>query len=98
MGGLGTVAVAQHDAGDQAFQDSQRPMAQLGIGLERRWQHFAIDAELRSVGIGPPDQTKDVVMGTVGGAPNTTTMPPPTMTSSDKLHGGIFQIGASYYF
>ena len=102
MGGLGGIQAAPHGSDDQTFKDSERPMGQLGIGLERRWTNFALHAELAGISVGPPKANTQPVYGTGTGAPSTTTQPPaPTgtmMTTSDQLSGGQLTIGASYYF
>jgi len=103
MGGLGGIQAAPHGSDDQTFKDSERPMGQLGIGLERRWTRFALHAELAAISVGPPKNNDQVVYGTgMGGiAPGTTTQPPtPTGTamSTDNYSGGQLTIGASYYF
>jgi hypothetical protein len=101
MGGVGGISVVEHGAGDQAVQDSQRPLGELGVGVERRFRHFALQAELRGVGVGvakasppPPEAMPTPVSG--GGA-NPASSPMST-TMSDKLSGGQLTIGASYYF
>ena len=82
---------------------------QFGVGLEKRWTHFAINIELRAVGVAPNDQEMATDGGgavVMPGAPNssTTTMeppPPPKQPSSPTLDGwkgGQTTIGASYYF
>jgi hypothetical protein len=92
MGGIGAVSIAQHGATDQAFQDVQRPMAALGLGLERRWQQFALHVELRGLGVGPHDNAGQpkpqapVMPGVLG------------PTSDPHLSGGMLTLGASYYF
>ena len=101
MGGIGALEVAQHDATDQQFQDTQRPVGALGIGIERRFRHFALQAELRGMGIG---QTKAQAQPEPAATSMSTApsggMPPvqnPT-ASADQLSGGQLTIGASYYF
>jgi hypothetical protein len=93
MGGLGAVAIAQHGATDQTFQDAERPMAALGIGLEHRWQQFALHAELRGVGVGPHDDG-----GQPKAQPLTMTTDFVAPTTADHLSGGTLTLGASYYF
>jgi hypothetical protein len=113
MGGLGGFQVAPHGSTDQQFQDSERPLGELGIGIERRWHQFALRAELRAVHVGAP-KNEPAAMPTAGtfsggGAPPSTsgTSPmqppppqptPPTSAPSDQLSGGMLTIGASYYF
>lgn len=107
MGGLGGITVAAHDATDQARKDASRGQVQLGIGVERRFERFALQAELRAIGVAR-DASKDgadAMAGTVNAAtgpapsPMTTTPPPPTSTSTlGGQSGGQLTIGASYYF
>jgi hypothetical protein len=99
MMGLGGMSIASHDATDQQRHDAQRPIGLAGIGLERRWTHFALSAELRYVGVGKNEQverTSPPLMMEPGGKP----LPPDTTISPSQEHwsGGTFSIGASYYF
>lgn len=94
-GSIGSISVTQTGATDQEKQDAQRPLGALAIGVEHRWQQFALHAELRAFGVGEPknqDQTMPVVTNAQ--------QQPPAMTSpsSDQQSGGMFTIGASYYF
>jgi hypothetical protein len=52
MAGVGGASVTLHDATDPERSDATRPMAMLGIGVERRFRHFALQAEARAIGIG----------------------------------------------
>jgi hypothetical protein len=92
-GGLGGISVTPSGATDQQKQDAQRPMGALAVGIEHRWNQFALQAELRGFGVGQPknqDQTMPVVANQ---------KQPPAMTSpTDQQSGGMFTIGASYYF
>ena len=100
MGALGEVSIASKGASDAERKDAQRPMGELGIGLERRFNHFALQAELRAAGTGQTRAERGVMTTTVG--PNGANMAPPPLgtpsSSNDKLSGGTFTIGASYYF
>ena len=100
-GGLGSISVTQTGATDQQKQDAQRPMGSLAIGVEHRWHQFALHAELRGFGAGPTKNHDQVNAGPVMTPPGSTTQPPPpTMTAptTDQQSGGMFTIGASYYF
>jgi opacity protein-like surface antigen len=92
--GVGALAVASHEATDQERKDATRPMFQLGVGLEYRWVHFALSAELRAIGVGPKDpnamQQPQPVMSKSTGTP--------TAAPDDSQSGGQFTIGANYYF
>jgi hypothetical protein len=93
MAGFGGAAVTRHDATDQERNDATQPLGMLGIGLERRFHHFALQAEARAVGLGK--STKDT-MSTEPAAMSTIT-PTPT-TDPLQRSGGLITIGASYYF
>jgi hypothetical protein len=96
MGGLGSIEIAQHGATDQEVSDQARPVGALGVGIERRFHQFALQAELRALGIGELQKSS----ATMAAPSGTTVMnPPPSTTSStDQLQGGALTIGASYYF
>lgn len=100
MAGIGSLSITQQGATDQERQDARKPMGQLGIGIERRFRHFAINAELRSIGIGPDQNQPQTLMG--GVASMTTNQPPPPQPqpapSSQGQSGGTLTLGASYYF
>ncbi|HET7504103.1 MAG TPA: outer membrane beta-barrel protein [Kofleriaceae bacterium] len=100
MGGLGGASVTLHDATQEERDDATHPLGMLGIGVERRFHHFALQAEARVVGIGEKhhdDSAMDLpvqvepAMATVG-------TPPTTTSPGDRLGGGSITIGASYYF
>ena len=99
-GGIGSISVTQTGATDQQRQDAQRPLGALAIGIEHRWHQFALQAELRAFGVGQNQNQQQVNAGPVAMPGTTTQPPPPTMTSptTDQQSGGIFSIGASYYF
>jgi hypothetical protein len=100
-GGVGGIQIAQHGSPDQAFRDSERPIGALAIGLERRWQQFALHAELRGVRVGERrDQVTPQAQPAASQMPGGSTPPPPPTTTAidQKVGGGMFTIGASYYF
>jgi len=112
MGGLGGSVVAPHQSTDLERQDATRALGMVGIGIERRFRRFALQAELRAVGLGPrADAISDgPIMD--GGAPKPEPTPAPApaprptgalpqgfaTTYAEELNGGVISIGASYYF
>jgi hypothetical protein len=99
-GGIGGASVTRHDATDQERNDATQPLAMLGVGVERRFRHFALQAELRAVGMGDKDHgdpamARDAATGAA--AEMTTTITPPAAVD-EKRGGGSLSIGASYYF
>jgi hypothetical protein len=98
--GIGAANIAAKDATEEEIDEAGRPTAHLGIGVERRFRRLAVQAELRFVGMGPTfaERIREEQMPS---APASTIDPaPPSMTSPAAvgLGGGMFTIGASYYF
>jgi len=97
--GIGGISVTQFGATDQQKQDAQRPMGAVGIGIEHRWQQFALQAELHGFGVGERQDQQDAAPPKATPVANTMQPPPPTMTApSNQQSGGMLTIGASYYF
>jgi hypothetical protein len=78
-------------------------LGMFGVGVERRFRRFALQAELRSVGLGRREDSQDGVIVEDGGPG----VPPPTVprlpggaatTHAESLSGAMFTLGASYYF
>ncbi|CAN5682345.1 hypothetical protein BH11MYX1_BH11MYX1_08220 [soil metagenome] len=90
MGGVGVAAMVDDNATQDQTDQASRALGQFGLGLEHRWNHFALQAELKGVAMGETKAERD---GTVAY---------PTYvgrtSSGDTLSGGVFSIGASYYF
>lgn len=106
MAGMGSLTVASQYASDEEREAASQSTLQLGVGLERRFRHFAFQVEARAVGVAPNDEmTADVkpvpppVMddGT-GGKEPVPYDPPYSYTSRDGLKGGQLTLGVSYYF
>ena len=107
MAGLGGTIVAPHVSSEEERDALTRPHGTFGIGLERRFRRFALQAELRGVAMGEPKGYEDEQQSpdrptTEPGMP-TPDRPPASLTASDaayspELGGGVFTIGASYYF
>ena len=93
MGGFGSTLIAPKDTPEEMRDDLRRGHAVFGIGLEHRWQHFALSAELRGIAVEERDDvyaTQPVVDGTRG--------EPANLMDGRELGGGQFTIGGSYYF
>jgi hypothetical protein len=91
LGGVGGAAI--YDASEQ-HPKSDRASGALGIGLERRFGHIAISAELRAIGVSPVNSdSQSQAMPLV----STTTTTPPA-TADNGYAGGSFAIGAAYEF
>lgn len=89
--GMGSLAVTYVGASDEEHDAAQQSTLQFGVGLERRFTRFALQADLRVVGVAPNDAGDDKVMPVRG----TLNAPP---VSRDGWSGGQFTLGGSYYF
>jgi len=90
--GVGGASVTRHDASKQERDDAMQPMGMLGVGIERRFRHFALQAELRAVGLGKhQDDAKS-------DAPMAEAMTVTTRSADIERSGGAFSVGLSYYF
>jgi hypothetical protein len=94
MGGIGGASIVRHDASDQERNDATQPLVMAGVGIERRFRHFALQADARLISIGTRDDHMDVVERASTDQPT-----PGVSTMSDKkLGGGSVSIGLNYYF
>ncbi|MEO9182077.1 MAG: hypothetical protein ABI467_01245 [Kofleriaceae bacterium] len=94
MGGVGEGVIDSKNVTDGAQLDADtRPLGELGVGLEHRWDHFALQAELEAVGMGQRKGGYDQPVAVDGGA-----APIGRTAPQDTLSGGALTIGATYYF
>lgn len=90
--GIGGAAVARHDATDQERSDATQPLGMLGLGVERRFRHFAVQAEARAIAMGEKHHDSPIAVdGEHSLAAEMTTV-------DEKRAGGSLSIGVSYYF
>jgi opacity protein-like surface antigen len=90
MGGLGGAAITRHDPTKQERDDATQPMFVAGAGTEYRFDHLALQAELRGFGLGTPRSDSTTPM---------TTTPSDATTGSDiQRSGASLSVGLSYYF
>ncbi|MEO8548411.1 MAG: outer membrane beta-barrel protein [Kofleriaceae bacterium] len=92
MGGLGAATFGTENASNEELDANQRPLFQAGVGVEHRWSQFALQAELKGIGLGEPkglSSNGDVkpVDGSIG-----------RTGSGDTVSGGSFTLGVGYYF
>jgi len=87
MAAIGASAVTRKDADSQAQDDATRSHFAIGGGLEYRWVHFALQAEIRFLAMGNA---------------NVDTRPLPNGVDQsqvdDHATAGTMTLGASYYF
>lgn len=98
MGGLGGASIARHDATDEQRNNATQPLGMLGIGLERRFHHFALQAEARAVGLGKRDDHRTMDVRPLAETARVTTIVPSPAPSDEARSGGSLSIGVSYYF
>jgi hypothetical protein len=97
MAGLGGAAVTRHDASDQERSDATQPLVTLGIGIERRFRRFALQAEARVVGMGTRERDDDAMASPESRGPfDMDAIVAPAV--DEQRAGGALSIGASYYF
>ena len=101
MGGLGGTVIANHESTREERDAAMRPHVALGIGLEKRFNRFALQAEFRGMGLGPTKAQQDMTDAPPKPATDSGMPLPPDSTAdatSNDLSGGTFTIGASFYF
>jgi hypothetical protein len=98
MAGLGGAAVTRHDATDDERSDASQPLVTLGLGLERRFRHFALQAEARIVGMGTKDRGEEMAQRADARTPAEMDVVVAPSGVDEKRGGGAFSIGLSYYF
>jgi hypothetical protein len=103
MAGMGGLAVTRTEPTKEEREAAEQSTLQFGAGLERRWSRFALQLELRAVGVKAHDVEEMPVRGEVTD-PNgsMTPLPPekePTTTSAhDGMSGGQMVLSGNYYF
>ena len=93
MGGIGEVAMSYDGASKDEIDASRRPMVSLGVGLEHRWNQFALQAQLKFGAIGPTKNDQMVATPQADGSVGYT-----SSNTDDTYTAGTFTIGAGYYF
>lgn len=98
MAGMGSLAVTHHEASDDERDSATQSTLQLGVGLERRWRRFAIQAELRAVGVAPQDEENTTMPVREPYPDGMQPLPPYEPATRGGLEGGQFTISGNYYF
>jgi hypothetical protein len=104
MFGMGSLAVVDKDASDDARDQAEQSTMQFGAGLERRWSRFALQLELRAVGVKAHDVDEMPVSGGVvvdtdtGGMAVPPEKEPTTTSAHDGMSGGQIILSGNYYF
>ncbi|MGN6108481.1 MAG: hypothetical protein ACTHU0_25475 [Kofleriaceae bacterium] len=100
MGGLGGSVVERSDSTSDERDAATRPLGVAGIGVERRFTRFALQAELRAIAMGARKDERHVKgdpVFTPDGAP-VPLYAPGNVTYAEELAGTMLTLGASYYF
>jgi opacity protein-like surface antigen len=99
--GIGGLTVADQDATSQQRSDASRGLGEVGIGLERRFRHLALAAELQFIGVGAVKQQASTQAAMPASTAIATMPPPPSSAISNadpSASGAQLTFGASYYF
>ena len=96
--GFGALSVTRFDASKQEKDDAQRPLGAVAIGVEHRWRHLALQAELRGFGVGERQDQQDAPPKAMPVANTMQPSPDVSVAPSEQKSGGMVTIGASYYF
>lgn len=97
LAGIGGMTDGDPEASDAVREASARGLIQAGVGVERRFRHLAIGAELRAVGLSPRQAAADdAPEAQPTGAPAMTV--PTSVIEEDGLSGGQLTIAGTYYF
>jgi hypothetical protein len=85
LAGFGQTTVALRGSTSDEIDAAARTHGVLGVGIERRWEHFALQFELRAIATGATQADRDLE-DQYGYA------------TGPGLSGGQFSLGAGYYF
>lgn len=98
LAGLGGISDGAPDISDEEREASRMGQVHVGAGVERRFRRFAIGAELRGVGMSPPDEeVAPARADEPAGAPSAPAMTLPG-ARLEELSGGQLTIAGTYYF
>lgn len=95
--GIGGTANGDPEISDQEREASSVGHFHLGVGLERRFRHLAIGAELRAVGMAPHEDADGRGGTTTDVTPTGMTVPTQEI-NAESTSGGQLTIAATYYF
>ena len=106
MAGMGSLAVTHHEASEEERDYAQQSTLQFGAGLERRWSRFALQLELRAVGVAPHEvEADDAPVVSEPTRPGGEMPVPPekdpstgTTRANDGMSGGQVILSGNYYF
>jgi hypothetical protein len=100
MAGMGTLAVSRVDASDEEHEAAAQSTLQFGVGVERRWRRFALQAELRAIGVKKDDEVPYAEPAIDVPANTMEPLPPkdPSGIDTGGKKGGQFALTANYYF
>jgi hypothetical protein len=103
MAGMGSLAVTRQGATDDERDYAQQSTLQFGAGIERRWTRFALQLELRAVGVKAHDVEEDMPVRGETTSPDGMALPPrepggTVGTVGDGMSGGQLVFSGNYYF
>ncbi len=95
LAGLGATTDGAPDLDPELRRASEQGHVHVGVGVERRWDHLALSAELRLVGMA---QAEDDGHGAVTASPAMTRPGEAPAARDMGTSGAQFSLGAGYYF
>lgn len=98
MAGVGATVIEHHESTKEQRDAAQRGHFAFGIGLEKRFRHLALNAEIRGVGMSERSDAMDPQPGRPGGGDLPPTIVNRDVRTASEVSGGQFTIGASFYF
>lgn len=94
MVGAGGAVVERRESTQLQRDNATRALGMIGLGVEKRFSQFALQGELRAIGMGP---RADSVQVAAEDAP-LPRAPSDATRDAEELAGAMFTLGASYYF
>jgi hypothetical protein len=88
--GLGATVIERHDASEELRDSAQRPHFSVGLGLERRWNRFALQLEGRMLALGQRESTASTTVP-VGRLPG-------DVRNANEITAGTITLGAGVFF
>jgi hypothetical protein len=91
LAGVGATADGNPDLSDEEREKTARAHGVLGVGVERHFGRLGIGAELRAIGIAPPEDDDQAEPAPAG-------MTIPTADDGKGTSGGQLTVAATFYF
>lgn len=96
MAGMGSLAVTRQGASDAELEAAYQSTLQFGAGVERRWRRFALQFEIRAVGVAPHETEQMQIAPDI--RVESTQPVAPSGHADNGMAGGQFVFSGNYYF